>query len=386
MTGKITEGVFSKILRSVQSRRGGYVRVSSAHLSGISYLNIGDAGLEFLEDLSKSGIRFRVKTTINPGCVDFDLKGECDLEIVKKQERIVQSLKSMGAITSLTCTPYLFDNPVKKNQKIAWAESSAVLYTNSILGASTNKEGSLTALASAILGYTAKLGVHARNGKKPEVLFEYQGELNNELEYGLLGYVMGLEAGAKIPYLSLKNNLGKNLSYFKQLLASFGTSGAAPIVWIENITPGSSRVKKPRKKIVVTRAKLDEQRKLLSENTPLIQGEKAFFIIGCPHLSLEELEKMNESLKDIKKLLIETWAFTSYRVYSKAFEKGMLKNMHEKGVRIFKDSCIMHCKLKGERAYILTNSVKAAYYLRGSLGLKTVLKSLGEVIEEYGSR
>ena len=385
MKTHITKEMFKKILESTQTGRKKYVKISSAHLSGISYLNIGDAGLEFLEDLGRSGLRFRVRTTINPGCVDFDRVFECDPEVVEKQERIVRSLKNIGAKESLTCTPYLFDNPLRKNQKIAWAESSAVLYANSIIGASTNKEGSLTALASAILGYTTRTGIHLRNGRKPRIFFEYDGELKNELDYGLLGYVMGLKAGAEIPYLRLKKNSG-NIFYYKQLLAGFGTSGAAPMVWIENLTPGFLRVKKPLRKIVLDRSELEKERRNLSEEAPSSRDEKLVFITGCPHMSLEEIKGFQEALESVNRLSVEAWVFTSRSTYSEAFRKSLLTELFEKGVRVFKDSCVMHCSLKKGRVHVLTNSVKAAYYLRGALKLKTTLKSLNEFIEEYGGK
>jgi predicted aconitase len=380
---RITRRTFRKILESIQAGRKRYVKISSAHLSGISYLNIGDAGLEFLEDLSRSGLRFKVRTTINPGCVDFDSAVECDSEVVEKQGRIVKSLKNMGAVESLTCTPYLFDNPLRRGQKIAWAESSAVLYANSIIGASTNKEGSLTALASAILGYTSQSGIHLRSGGNPGVLFEYKGGLENELDYGLLGYVMGLKAGAEAPYLRLKKPVA-SIPYYKQLLAGFGTSGAAPIVWIENLTPGFSRVRKPGRKIVLDRSDLEKERVTLSEETPPPHDVKLVFVTGCPHMSLDEIEDFNEALRSINRLSVETWVFTSRSAYSEALRKGLLQGLLGKGVRVFKDSCIMYCSLKKSKPYVMTNSVKAAYYLRGSFRLKTILKPLKEFIEEYG--
>ncbi|MBO3839654.1 MAG: aconitase X catalytic domain-containing protein [Thermoproteota archaeon] len=385
MKTSLNEKVFKKILGSLQTGKKEYIRISSAHLSGISYLNIGDAGLEFLEDLSKSGLKFRVKTTINPGCVDFDSPTECETGVFEKQKKIVNSLKTLGAIVSLTCTPYLFDNVVKKGQRIAWAESSAVLYANSIIGAHTNKEGSLTALASAILGYTARSGIHLRKGRMPEIFFEYQGELDDELDYGLLGYAIGLKAEAKTPYLRLTNTRNLHPTYLKQLLASFGTSGNAPLVWIEGVTPGFSKVRKPRRKIVLDRRELEKVRGMLSEELPSNSSEKIVFVTGCPHYSLEEIGNLSNVLKNVEKLSVEAWVFTSRAAYSAAIKKGLLRNLDEKGVRLFKDSCVMYCGLKKSNACVITNSVKAAYYLRNSFKLRTVLKSFNEFVNTYGA-
>lgn len=377
--------MLKKILEAMQPGRKRYVKITSAHLSGISYLNIGDAGLEFLEDLGRSGLKFKVRTTINPGCVDYDSTVECDPEVIEKQERIVRSLKNIGAVESLTCTPYLFDNPLRRNQKIAWAESSAVLYANSIIGASTNKEGSLTALASAILGYTARTGIYLRNGKKPRILFEYNDELKDEVDYGLLGYVMGVKAGVEIPYLRMKKSIG-NILCFKQLLAGFGTSGASPMIWIENLTPGFSRVKKPVGKIILNRTELEDRRRILSEEASAFNSKRLIFITGCPHMSPEEIKIFHETLRSVDRLSAEAWVFTSRSAYLESFKKGLLTDLFEKGVRVFKDSCIMHCSLKKDGVHVITNSVKAAYYLRGSFRLKTTLKSFKEFVEEYGGK
>ncbi len=381
----VTKRMLKKILEAMQPGRKRYVKITSAHLSGISYLNIGDAGLEFLEDLGRSGLKFKVRTTINPGCVDYGSTVECNPEVIEKQERIVRSLKNIGAVESLTCTPYLFDNPLRRNQKIAWAESSAVLYANSIIGASTNKEGSLTALASAILGYTARTGIYLRNGKKPRILFEYNDELKDEVDYGLLGYVMGVKAGVEIPYLRMKKSIG-NILCFKQLLAGFGTSGAAPMVWIENLTPGFSRVKKPVRKIILDRTELEDRRRILSEEASAFNSKRLIFITGCPHMSPEEIKIFHETLRSVDRLSAEAWVFTSRSAYLESFKKGLLTDLFEKGVRVFKDSCIMHCSLKKDGAHVITNSVKAAYYLRGSFRLKTTLKSFKEFVEEYGGK
>ena len=119
------------------------IPVSSVQVAGVSYYNLGDAGLEYLESLAGKGAKARVKTTLNPAGMDLENWRELgiDEEFARKQEQVIQAFVKMGIIPSCTCTPYLVGNEPGRGDHIAWSESSAVTYANSILGAMTNREG-----------------------------------------------------------------------------------------------------------------------------------------------------------------------------------------------------------------------------------------------------
>jgi len=146
------------------------VPITSAHVSGASYKMIGDPGLEFLEDFARDA-RVTVPTTVNP--LGTDLRQWRDLgipaEFADKQERIARAYGSMGVRPSFTCTPYLVGARPGFGEHVAWAESNAVCFANSVLGARTNREGGPSALAAAIVGATPDYGLHKDEGRRPTV-------------------------------------------------------------------------------------------------------------------------------------------------------------------------------------------------------------------------
>ena len=115
------------------------VDITSAQISGVSYKTIGDAGMEFLEELAQD-TQVRVPSTLNPAGVDLEFWKELGFseDFTRKQLRIVKAYQKMGVTTTCTCTPYLVGNVPKLGDHIAWSESSAVCYANSVLGARTN--------------------------------------------------------------------------------------------------------------------------------------------------------------------------------------------------------------------------------------------------------
>ena len=149
------------------------VNITSAQISGVSYKTIGDAGLEFLEELSKDA-QVRVPSTLNPAGVDLEIWKELGFseEFTKKQLAIVDAYRKMGVSTTCTCTPYLWEMYPHSDHHIAWSESSAVCYANSVLGARTNREGGPGALSAAICGRTADYGYHLDEERHPNLLVE----------------------------------------------------------------------------------------------------------------------------------------------------------------------------------------------------------------------
>ena len=169
------------------------IPVTSVQVAGVSYHNLGDAGLEYLENLANKGARARVKTTLNPAGMDLDNWRELgiDEEFAGKQERVIRAFLKMGITASCTCTPYLVGNEPSRGEHIAWSESSAVTYANSILGAYTNREGGPSALAAALTGRTPRYGMHLEENRKPQVHVKVADELATVPDYGTLGYSLG---------------------------------------------------------------------------------------------------------------------------------------------------------------------------------------------------
>src|SRR5213592_143453 len=171
------------------------VPITSAHVSGASYKMIGDPGLEFLEDFAQSA-RVSVPTTVNPLGTDLAQWQELGVPatFAEKQGRIARAYEAMGVRPTYSCTPYLLGVRPAFGEHVAWAESSAVCFANSVLGARTNREGGPAALAAAIVGATPEYGLHTEGGREPTVIVTVRAKPRG-IDYSLIGLVAGERVG-----------------------------------------------------------------------------------------------------------------------------------------------------------------------------------------------
>jgi len=227
LDGEYGEGVrrFMELLVKLGDINGAerMVPISSAQIAGISYKNIGDPGLEFLEDVSREA-RVRVPAFMNPAGMDLERWRELGIpeEFAEKQLRVVEALRRMGVFKTLSCTPYLSGLLPRFGEHIAWAESSAVIYANSIIGARTNREGGPSALAAAVTGRTPYYGLHVEENREPTVGFKVEADVAGEYGMSVLAYLITKEVKKGVPYFEgLKGNADE-LKVFGATLAAFG--------------------------------------------------------------------------------------------------------------------------------------------------------------------
>ncbi|MCK5593496.1 aconitase X catalytic domain-containing protein, partial [Candidatus Bathyarchaeota archaeon] len=182
------------------------VDVYSVQIAGVSYANLGEAGLEFLSEMAEDG-KVKVLTTLNPAGMDrenWQTLGIND-EFAKNQIRVIDAFAKMGIITTCSCTPYFIGNVPHFGQHIAWAESSAVCYANSVIGARTNREGGPSALASALTGKTPKYGYHLDENRHGQVSIRVNAQVKDTNSFGMLGKVVGdklIKLGKNIPFIT----------------------------------------------------------------------------------------------------------------------------------------------------------------------------------------
>ncbi|MGD0004796.1 MAG: aconitase X, partial [Anaerolineaceae bacterium] len=171
------------------------IPVSSVQVSGVSYDNLGEAGLDFLSEMASGGGKARVLTTLNPAGMDIEDWASLGIseEFARQQQRVIDAFGRMGIVTTCTCTPYLTGNLPHFGEHIAWAESSAVCYANSVLGAHTNREGGPSALAAALTGRTPAYGLHLTENRRPTLTVRVQAQLVDNSEFGALGLRIGQE-------------------------------------------------------------------------------------------------------------------------------------------------------------------------------------------------
>ena len=163
------------------------IPVTSVQISGVSYANLGEAGLQWLAAMADGGGSAQVLTTLNPAGMDIENWQRLGIsaEFAENQQRVLDAFARMNVITTASCTPYLIGNTPHFGEHVAWAESSAVCYANSVLGARTNREGGPSALAASLTGRTPAYGYHLDELRQPTitVIVDAQLDENSKSEY-----------------------------------------------------------------------------------------------------------------------------------------------------------------------------------------------------------
>ena len=353
------------------------IPVGSVQVAGVSYKSIGDPGLEFLEDIAKKGVRVKVPTTLNPAGMDLDEWKDLGFseEFAKKQLRIMDAFKRMGIMMTVTCTPYLVGNLPRFGEHIAWSESSAVSFANSVMGARTNREGGPSALAAAICGVTPNYGLHLDENRSPTVVVNVNAKLNDSADFGALGYHVGKLVRKGIPYFKGLNHV--DVDQLKALGAAMAASGAVALYHVENITPEAALVETTGLAgIEVGDEELRETYKVLNTGS-----DPDIVILGCPHASLKELADLACKLegKLVKKPL---WICTSRAVKDAAARMGFVELITKAGGRVVSGTCMVVSPIE-QMGYRTTgvNSGKAANYLPGFCKQQVVFKKLDDLLE-----
>jgi predicted aconitase len=328
------------------------IPVKSAHVSGVSYKTLGDAPLDFLEALANAGVKVKATATLNPQSLDSEyLCKKLPMDICKKQSDVLKCYEKMGFTQSLTCTPYYLKKP-KRGSHLAWAESSAVVYANSVLGAWTNREGAPSALAAAIIGKTPNYGIHKSENRQPQFLVKVEKPPQSEVEFGALGIFLGDILRDRIPIIQGVQNASRDC--LKQLGAALASAGMVNMFYynadmkvkgIEKINVGKAEIKNTIENLSTTYTKKPD-----------------LIFLGCPHCSLNEIKQIADLIgnKKIKKD-VEFWVCTSRHIKEKA--KKHVEKVEKSGGHVLTDTCAVvtwtdMLKIKT----IMTNSAKTAHY------------------------
>jgi len=353
------------------------IPVGSVQVAGVSYKSIGDPGLEFLEDMAGKGARVKVLAYLNPAGMDIENWQELRFPeaFARNQLRIMDAFKRMGIVTTATCTPYLAGNLPRFGQHIAWSESSAIAFSNSVIGARTNREGGPSALAAAICGVTPNYGLHLDENRKPEVVIKVSAKLNYSSDFGALGNYVGKLVKNGIPYFTgIKKDV--DTDQLKALGAAMAASGAVALYHVRGVTPEARKMRiKGLEKVEVTQKDLDETyQKLNTGEMPDI------VILGCPHASLREISTLAEKVagKHLKKPL---WICTSRMMKEAANRMGFTAAIEAAGGKVVADTCMVVSPIE-EMGYQTTgvNSGKAANYLPSFCKQKVVFYNVDELV------
>jgi len=352
----------------------GMIEIENAHIDAASYATIYDAGLQLCEKFSSLKACFKVPTTLNASAIDFTRWRELRLpsSLVEKQIRLEKAYKKMGAITTWTCAPYQYGANLRFGQNVAWGESNAVLFANSVIGARTNRFGDLVDVCAAIVGKAPKFGLYLEENRCGEILFEVNDLSTKSFscsDYGVLGFYVGSVAGTQVPIVK---GIPKNVTcdQLKAFGAAAATSGSVALCHIWNVTPEAKKLDeasadiKTIEKIAVGPNEFKKVKESLSTT-----GETQVDVIalGCPHYSVEQLRKVACLVKGKKvKNGVELWVFTSRIAKMLAQDMGIIDFIERAGGKVIADACLLYFPLeKWNFKTLMTDSAKMAYYTPG---------------------
>ncbi|HKR73167.1 MAG TPA: aconitase X catalytic domain-containing protein [Candidatus Nitrosocosmicus sp.] len=346
------------------------VPVKWAHVSGVNYNTIGDSGLEFLKKISIDG-RVNVTTSLNPMGFDRDHQPDLSAGFIEKQNEIAQAYNKMGVTPTFSCIPYEIMSLPSEGTQVSLAESSAAVLANSHLNLKTNKESALSALASAITGKSPYSELRIEENRNPQIEIVNELELDSELDYGLLGYFTGKTIQNSCTGICNVSNKSA-IWNIKSLAAGIGTSGSCGMFQmqksdnsIEKITYGELEMKETR-----------------DELNTAEDGQVITF--GSPQLGMEELCEIQTMLQN-RKFTKPCKVFCPKIVYCKAKKLGLIELLQRSGVSFISDACTCLTPLITRKNYdsIITNSVKASYYMKTSNKISVALMSLKSIIRKY---
>ncbi len=354
------------------------VPVSSAQVAGVSYRNLGDSGLEFLREWADQGARVRIPTTLNPAGIDLETWQELGFSesFAQRQMEVIETYQSLGVLPTCTCTPYLVGNVPRMGEHVAWAESSAVSYANSVLGARTNREGGPSALAAAITGRTAAYGLHLDQNRRATLRVEVRCPVESIADYGALGYLVGKRARNRVPlFEGLPECSDTDL---KALGAAMAASGAVALYHVAGVTPEATGgdVLSPGYQTLVIG---DLQPAYEALNAAVKEIDLVWF--GCPHAGLDEMARVVRLL-DGRRVSSKLWVTTSRRIREEAKAEGLVELIEASGGRVVADMCVVVAPMEelGLRT-LATASAKGAWYVPSHAGLLVRYGTVEQCIE-----
>ena len=325
------------------------------------------AGRDWLEKLACMGGKCCVPTTQDPASIPFKHWQEMgyDSEYAENQYRLEAAIMKLGEMPKWSCTPYYQGSVPRAGQNIAWAESSAVSFANSVLGARTNRTPAGLAVCAALTGKMPRYGLYLPKNRKATIKINVEAAGLTSLDYNTIGIITGKIAGAKIPaiYGLPQSTTNDQLKY---LGASAASSGQVALYHADGITPEALFTdvfdgKAPEKEFVITRKDLDDEAERMSAPG---EWQPQLAVVGCPHYSSEEVIRLAEMLGDRKVSEGKAfWVFTTAETESLAERMGIKQKLEDAGVRIMAQTCLVISPLVGGYKKLITDSGKFASYL-----------------------
>jgi len=367
------------------------IPISRAHVDACLYH--GEATLDFAARLAEGGTRVAVSTSLNVGLVDLlhpELwRGSPD--DAERGRRLMNAYRGLGCRPTFTCAPYQVDDARPAfGEQVAWAESNAIVFCNSVIGARTNRYGDFIDVACAVTGSVPDAGLHRTDARRGQLLLRLGADVpprlfDDDSLYPVLGIVLGRRAGASIAVL---DGLPPQLSEdrLKALGAAAASSGSVALFHAVGSTPEAPNLEEafgggePEAVEEITFEELAAARRELTSK----EGEMPLraVSIGTPHASLAEIQAFVTRLGSSRPAPeVELVISTARAVLAQAEERGLSARLREAGVEVLVDTCSYIAPvLRPGRGAVMTDSAKWAYYAPGNIGAKVVFGSMAECV------
>ena len=363
--------------------------VSQVHIDATLYMV--DAGLEFTEKMADLGGKVAVPTSLNPSSIDLQRWKAYRVppEVLSKHKRMEAAYLKMRATPTWTCTPYQHGIIPRFGEQIAWGESNAIAFANSIIGARTNRYADLMDICAAIIGKVPKFGLHLTENRKAKMLFRLKEittqMFENEAIYPLLGYLFGEMAGDQVAAIT---GIPPNISIdcLKGFCAAAASSGAVGLFHMVGITPEAQTLEmclhgnKPKNVYDITPKLIKKAEDRL---WTLKRDAVDLIVTGCPHYSQPEFIKLAKLTKEKKvHRSVVFWVFTNRSVYAWIKNNGILTDLTRAGIMVFTDGCpLQYPKETWQFNGAMTDSAKFANYCFSQRGLDAAYGSLEDCVE-----
>jgi predicted aconitase len=358
----------------------GLLDITAAHIDGGLYH--GQAGLDFALTLVEGGGRVAVPTTLNVSSLDL-LHPELfrgDAETAAAARKLMDAYVDMGCMPSWTCAPYQLAQRPALGDQVAWGESNAIVFANSVLGARTARYGDFLDICCALTGRAPATGLHTDEGRRATLRVDLRVPdrlLDDDLLYPVLGHRLGQIAGTDVAVIvGLDHRAGEDR--LKALGAAAASSGAVAMFHVAGVTPEAGTAeaamagRAPQRIVVIDVDDLTQARASLNHG----EGPLGAISVGTPHFSLAELEMLAGMVKG-QATRVPFYVSTSRDALSRAEESGSIAGIEGFGATIVTDTCTYITPIMDEvHGVVMTNSAKWAFYAPGNLGVDVVFAGL----------
>jgi predicted aconitase len=371
----------------------GLIPISRAHVD--SCLDHGQASLDFVRRLLDGGARVSVPTTLNVGAVDL-LHPELwrgDQATAARGRSLMEAYRALGCRATYTCAPYqLADARPAFGEQVAWAESNAIAFCNSVLGARTERYGDFIDIACAITGRVPDAGLHRTDGRRAVLVLRLAADVPDTLRnadalYPVLGIVLGRRAGSRVTAID-GLPAGLEEDRLKAIGAAAASSGAVAMFHVVGSTPEATTLDdalqggRPEEVLEIGLAELRAGRDSLSDAAAAPGSPIGAVSLGTPHASLAELRAIADGLDGERAAHgVELLVSTGRTVLEEAEATGIAAQLRSAGAELLVDTCsYLGPILQPSNLPTMTDSAKWAYYAPGNIGARVVFGSRSECL------